>query len=150
MSYSWVGAPTTFNGTNSDLGGDSSTYTFNCLRCTVMLERNRGMLQTVYSKLIRDHRHRKCEPMVPVWRPSIHHRGICYGADNGTGSWLLILWSCATKVGPEHDLGLYGIMLGHYLSVVLLGLLSGIQQLRDQRVHRRFEEIRPDEHISNS
>jgi hypothetical protein len=26
MSYSWVGAPTEFNGTNAETGGDSSEY----------------------------------------------------------------------------------------------------------------------------
>jgi hypothetical protein len=26
MSYSWVGAPAVFNGTDAETGGDSSTY----------------------------------------------------------------------------------------------------------------------------
>jgi len=42
MSYSWVGAPTEFNGTNEETGGDSGMYSRSPLQMLTLELRGRG------------------------------------------------------------------------------------------------------------
>ena len=90
--------------------------------------------------------HHKSESMVSSWRSSLHHRGLGHGAGHDTWSWLPLLWSGTTEICPEHDMGLYGLLFHHHLSMVLLGLLSSLFQYGHQRLHRRSTTFRLDEH----
>ena len=80
--------------------------------------------------------YRELESVVCCWRPSLHHSGLGHGGGHDTRSWLPLLWSCAKKVGVEHDLGLYGLVLHHYVPMVLLGLFVGFLSPRHKWVHR--------------
>lgn len=92
------------------------------------------------------HSHRKPESMVPIWRPGLHHRGFGHGAGHDSWSRLPIFRACPKEVGFEHDLGLYGFILRHHLSMVLLGLLLGLFAHTDERIHRGSEALRSYEH----
>jgi hypothetical protein len=59
-----------------------------------------------------------------------------YGPADDSGPWLFLLRTGTAKVCTFHDMGLYGILLHNRLSMVLLGLLSSVQFLCDQRIHR--------------
>ncbi|KAJ5214838.1 hypothetical protein N7468_010517 [Penicillium chermesinum] len=50
--------------------------------------------------------------------PGLHYCGLRNGADHGSRSGFPVLWSGPTKVRAEHDLGLYGFFLGHYLPMM--------------------------------
>lgn len=52
--------------------------------------------------------YRKSKSMVHLRRSGLHHHSLGYGRGHDTGSRLLVFRPCAKKVGPEHDLGLYG------------------------------------------
>ncbi len=88
--------------------------------------------------------------MVPIRRHSLHPRSFGYGDGDGTGSWLSILWTCAAEVGSEHDMGLHGLIFGYHIPMVLLGLLARFQQLRNERIHRRFGEVWSSEYTGSA
>ena len=88
----------------------------------------------------------KSESMVHLRRSGLHHRGFGHGGSHDTGAWLLVLRPGATKVGPEHDLGLHGQFFHHHLPMVLLGLFFGIFSSRHQRLHWRSEPFRSYQH----
>lgn len=83
--------------------------------------------------------------MVHIRRPGIHHHCLCNGPGHDSRSRFPLLWSCTKKVGAEHDLGLYGLFLHHHIPMVLLGLLSGILTIRDERIHWRLAKVRTHE-----
>ena len=79
--------------------------------------------------------------MVSIRRSSIYHRSLSNGAGHGTRSRLPVLWTRTKKVCIEHDMGVYGIVIGDHVSVVLLGILAGIQPVCDEWFHWGFEEV---------
>jgi len=91
-------------------------------------------------------RRRECQPVVRRRRPGVHHRGLRHGADHDTGSGLPVLGTGAKEIGAEHDLGVYGFLLGYHVPVVLLGLLAGFQPICYQWIYWRSEEVWADEH----
>ena len=68
----------------------------------------------------------KLKPMVPIGRSSVHHRRFGDGAGHGTRTRLPLLRPRAKKIGTEHDMGVYGIIVGDYVPVVFLGILVGV------------------------
>jgi hypothetical protein len=78
---------------------------------------------------------RKLEPMVRSWRSSIYHRLIMYGTSHDSRSRLPLLWTRSPKVSTLHDLGMYGLILNHCLSMVLLGVFAGFQLNCDKWVY---------------
>jgi len=86
---------------------------------------------------------RKSKPMVRSWRSSIHHRFIMHGPTYDTGSGIPLFGPRTSKVCAVHDLGVYGILLGHCLSMVLLGLFFGFQRLGHQWLHWQPQTFRP-------
>ena len=128
MSYAWTGAPASFNGTDPSTGGDSSK----CRTKPKVTAHLGAICQCPYNFGAMTNRlfpnsHHKPEPMVPIWRPSLHHCRIMHGATHDSGPRISLLWSCTTKVRPLNDLGMYGFFLSHCLPVVLLGIFSGFQ-----------------------
>jgi hypothetical protein len=63
--------------------------------------------------------------MVPIGRPSIHHRGFGDGAGHGPGTWISLFRPRPTKVCLVDDVGMYGSWICCYIPVVLLGILIG-------------------------
>ena len=88
--------------------------------------------------------------MVPSRRPGVHHRGLGHGAGHDTGSRLPLFRSCTKKIGTEHDMGVHGFVLGHNVSMVPLGILAWVQQLRNKWIHWRFEEVWLDEYTGST
>merc|ERR1712230_143848 len=82
--------------------------------------------------------------------PGLHSCLFRYGLGHGTGPGLPILRSCSTQVCPVYDLGVYGFFLDHYLPMVFLGLLSGFQRIRNQRIHRKLRTLWSDAHSWNA
>lgn len=116
-SYSWIGAPTQFNGTNALTGGDSCQ--FHSLPWEIV---GRDLIQCVNSHAS----HGKFESMVYLRRPSLHHHGLGHGRHHGTRSRIFILWTCTKKIRSQHDLRLHGLVRYYHVSMVLLGLLFGL------------------------
>lgn len=81
------------------------------------------------------HRTRECQQVVPVWRSSLHYRGLRHGAHHGARSWVPLLWPGASEVCPQHDVGMYGCWLCYHLSMVLLGLQLDVQPYGFERLH---------------
>ena len=131
-SYSWIGAPTSFNGTNPLTGGDS------CKKCP-----NDKQLPiyplTIFSR-------GESESMVRPRRPSIYHCSFGYGRGHDTRAGISVLWFGTAKVCLDNDMGLHGFVLRHYLSMVPVGLFTRILGTRNERLHRRSQSFRFDQH----
>jgi hypothetical protein len=65
-----------------------------------------------------------------------------YGPGHDSWSGFPILWARTEKVCIVHDLGVYGLFLGHRLPMVLLGLLAGLQLLSYKWFHRKSGKFR--------
>ena len=154
MSYSWIGPPTPFNGTNLWTGGDSSMHQPNSFSLAVkhMLlpylciptAEGPAMNMLTFSPS-----HHKPQSMVPVGRSSLHSRGVSYGIAHDPGTRLPVLRSCTAKIRSEYDLGMHGLILGHYLPMVLLGLLPRVFEYR-LWLHWRSSPLWPSEHIGGT
>ena len=77
----------------------------------------------------------KSESMVFPRRPSLYHYRLRHGRGHDTRPRISLLGAGKEKVGFEHDLGLHGLLLGHHLSMVLLGLFAGVFSTRHERFH---------------
>ena len=86
------------------------------------------------------------ESMVRARRPSIHHCGFGYGRGHDTRAGISVFWFGAAKVGLDDDMGLHGFVLRHYLSMVSVGLFTGIFGTRDERFYWRPQSFRSDQH----
>jgi hypothetical protein len=49
-----------------------------------------------------------------------------HGLDHDPGTRIPLLWTRTPKVCALYDLGVYGLILGHRLPMVLLGLFFGV------------------------
>lgn len=128
MSYVIPGPPTAFNGTNEELGGDSSMFFHRRQREYSSSQPNTNtILLSSY---------REPQPMVPIWRPGLHHPLRLSRPSHGPWHRLPVLWSCPKKISPLHALGCYDVLLRHCLPVVLLGLLSRLLYNFQQPLHR--------------
>lgn len=88
--------------------------------------------------------------MVQSGRPSLHHRGLGHGARHACRPGLSILWSGATEIGTQHDIGLHGLLHRHDFSVVLLGLLVSVFIVGKERLHWRSYPFWPDEYLGRA
>jgi hypothetical protein len=79
--------------------------------------------------------------MVPIWRPSVHHRGIGHGAGHGPGPRIPLLRPRTAKVGLVDDVGMYGGRIGGNIPMVLVGILVGFLAVGEQWIHWRSQEI---------
>ena len=84
--------------------------------------------------------------MVRPRRPSIYHCSFGYGRGHDTRAGISVLRFGAAKVGLDDDMGLHGFVLRHYLSMVSLGLFTGIFGTRDKRLYRRSQSLRFNQH----
>ena len=131
-SYSWIGAPTSFNGTNPLTGGDSCKVSPNNKQLP-------AYPLTIFSR-------GESESMVRPRRPSIHYRGFGHGRGHDTRAGISVLRFGTAKVGLDDDMGLHGFILRHYLPMVSVGLFTRILSTRDERFHWRSQSLRFDQH----
>lgn len=141
MSYSWIGAPAEFNGTNEVTGGDSGE-----LRVAEppMARPSGDPLHGILTVIL--YSHREPQPMVPIRRPGLHPHFFGHGVAHGPRHRLPLLRSRPQKVGPVAHLGGHDVLQCHRLPMVLLGLLLGSQQHGDQRLHRQPRPLRSPQH----
>lgn len=86
------------------------------------------------------------ESMVRPRRPGIHYRSFGHGRGHDTRTGIFVLGIGTAKVCLDNDMGLHGFFLGHYLSMVPVGLFTGILGTRDKRFHWRSQSLWPDQH----
>ena len=77
------------------------------------------------------------ESMVRSRRPSIHYHIFGHGRGYDTRTGISVLGIGTAKVCLDDDMGLHGFILRHYLSMVPVGLFTGILGTRDKRFHWR-------------
>ena len=141
--YSWIGAPTTFNGTNALTGGDSCKTSFP--HCAYMHNPHEFpvSISAVKFRISTDMSHSRGEsqPMVHFRRSGLYHRGFGHGGGHDTGSRIPLLWSGAAKVCSDHDMGLHGLVFRHHFPMVFLGLFSGLFGTRKERLYWRSQAL---------
>jgi hypothetical protein len=79
--------------------------------------------------------------MVPIWRPSVHHRRLGHGIDHGTRYRIPLLWPRTTKICLVDDVGVYGGRIGHNIPMVLVGILVSFLADRTEWIHWRSQEV---------
>jgi hypothetical protein len=79
--------------------------------------------------------------MVPIRRPSVHHRRLGHGIGHGTRYRIPLFWPCTTKVCLVDDVGLYGGRIGHNIPMVLVGILVSFLANGTEWIHRRSQEV---------
>ena len=154
MSYSWIGPPTPFNGTNLWTGGDSSMHqpiSFSpCQARAPRIHRHIIIAEgSAMNILILSLSHNKPQSMVPVGRSSLHYRGFGHGLAHDPWAWLPILRPRAAEICPEYDLGMHGFLLGHHFPMVFLGLLSCVLEYW-VCLHWRSSPLWTPEHIGGT
>ena len=138
--YSWIGAPTSFNGTNPLTGGDSCKINSHNPQSTT----SEKIPQQQATSRISANNSFSCgesESMVRPRRPSIHYRSFGYGRGHDTRTGISVFGIGTAKVCLDDDMGLHGFFLRHYLSMVPVGLFTGILGTRDERVHWRSQSL---------
>jgi len=68
-----------------------------------------------------------------------------HGTADDSGAGLPLFWTCPAQVCLVDDLGVYGLLLRHRLSMVFLGILACLQPERHERLHWRPATFRTDE-----
>ena len=89
---------------------------------------------------------RESESMVRPRRPSIHYHSFGHGRGHDTRTGISVLGVGPAKVCLDNDMGLHGFILRHYLSMVPVGLFTGILGTRDKRFHWRSQSLWSDQH----
>ena len=86
------------------------------------------------------------ESMVRPRRPSIHYHSVRHGRRHDTRTGISLLGIGTAKVCLDNDMGLHGFILRHNVSMVPVGLFTGILGTRDKRFHRRSQSFWFDQH----
>lgn len=147
-SYSWIGAPTAFNGTNPLSGGDSCESTFfhlhNLLATTLS---SPSCYDYWITELANKYSSRgESQSMVCPWRPSVHYCRFGHGVGHDTRPRFSLFGASKEEIRSDHALGHHGLLLCHHFPMVLLGLFAGIFGTRNKRLYRRSEAFRLDQH----
>lgn len=150
-SYSWIGAPTAFNGTNPLSGGDSCQSTFHLLNSITpnilfpppSFLRAHPSCSDIRTMQVADTRSSggKSKSMVHHWRPRVHYRRFSHGSGHDTRPGVSLLGVGEEEIRPDYALGYHGLLLRYPFSMVLLGLFAGIFCARNKRFHWRPEAL---------
>lgn len=147
-SYSWIGAPTAFNGTNPLSGGDSCQSTFLLLNSITPTIAPRPSCSDCGTMQVANRRPsgREFESMVRPRGPSVHYCRFSHGSGHDTRPWISVLGAGEEEIRPHHALGYHGLLFRHHVSMVLLGLFAGVFGTRNKRIHWGPETLRLDQH----
>ena len=75
------------------------------------------------------------ESMVFPWGPSVYHYRLRHGRGHDTRTRISLLGAGTEEIRSDHDLGYHGLLLRHYVPMVLLGLFASVFGTRDKRFH---------------
>ena len=147
-SYSWIGAPTAFNGTNPLSGGDSceSTSHLPILSATTIPPPPSCSDSCTARLANRPSSRGKFKPMVCSRRSSVHYCRFRHGSGHDTRSRISVLGAGKEKIRSDHALGYHGLLLRRHISMVLLGLFTGIFGTRNKWFHWRSQAFWLDQH----
>lgn len=85
--------------------------------------------------------------MVSSRRSGIYPDRLGYGTGDDPRPRFSLLGPLEAEVCFEHDLGVHGLFLRHYFSMVLLGLLLGLFEYRCQWLYWRLDPFWTDGHF---
>ena len=147
-SYSWIGAPTAFNGTNPLSGGDScgSTSHSSYIICHNHPSPPSGSDFGTTEIANKCSSRGKSQSMVCPWRPSVHYCRFGHGGRYDTRPRISVLGAGKEEIRSDHALGYYGLLLRHHIPMVLLGLFPSIFGTRNKRLYWRSEALWFDQH----
>ena len=92
----------------------------------------------------------KSKSMVFFGGPSVHHCRVGHGVSHDTRPWIPLFGPGEEKIRSDHALDYHGLLLRHYISMVLLGLFAGIFGTRNKRLHWRPQALWLDQHARRS